>query len=90
MNSLALSILLIASVAEPIAKTPPEGVLPTGSGRKPLNFDIETGTLKDWTTEGNAFADQPIEGYQARNDSIAVTIKTHQPRQNRTRIGRAF
>ncbi|HMC90250.1 MAG TPA: PVC-type heme-binding CxxCH protein, partial [Gemmataceae bacterium] len=37
-------------------------MLPVGADGKPLNFDFETGTLKDWTAEGNAFAGQPIKG----------------------------
>jgi putative membrane-bound dehydrogenase-like protein len=40
----------------------PEGVLPLGSDGKPLNFDFETDTLKDWTAEGDAFVGQPIRG----------------------------
>jgi putative membrane-bound dehydrogenase-like protein len=42
--------------------TPPEGVLPVGADGKPLNLDFETGTLKDWTAEGEAFKGQPIKG----------------------------
>jgi putative membrane-bound dehydrogenase-like protein len=38
------------------------GVLPTGADGKPLNLDFETGTLKDWTAEGDAFRGQPVEG----------------------------
>jgi putative membrane-bound dehydrogenase-like protein len=37
-------------------------VLPRGADGKPLNLDFETGTLKDWTAEGDAFKGQPIEG----------------------------
>lgn len=40
----------------------PKGVLPVGADGKPLNLDFETGTLKDWTAEGDAFKDQPIKG----------------------------
>src|SRR5712691_10060730 len=53
------------------APTPKEGVLPTGADGKPLNFDFETGTLKDWTAEGDAFVGQPIKGdtvFPRRND----------------------
>jgi hypothetical protein len=42
--------------------TPKEGVLPVGADGRPLNLDFETGTLQDWTAEGDAFLDQPIEG----------------------------
>src|SRR3954470_17847980 len=41
---------------------PPEGILPLGADGKPLNLDFETGTLKDWTATGDAFAGQPIKG----------------------------
>ena len=38
------------------------GTLPTDAGGRPLNLDFETGTLADWTAEGDAFRGQPIEG----------------------------
>src|SRR5262245_61277032 len=44
------------------ADTPPEGVTPVGADGRPLNLDFETGTLQDWTAEGDAFAGQPVEG----------------------------
>jgi putative membrane-bound dehydrogenase-like protein len=53
-------------------KTPLEGVLPVGADGKPLNLDFETGTLKDWTAAGDAFAGQPIKGdtvFPRRNDN---------------------
>ncbi len=73
MNALLLSVALFLPTADP-AKTPPEGVLPFGADGKPLNFDFETGTLKDWTAEGEAFKDQPIKGdFNGNNvDEIAV------------------
>jgi putative membrane-bound dehydrogenase-like protein len=46
----------------PPPATPPEGVLPKGDDGKPLNLDFETGTLKDWTATGEAFAGQPVKG----------------------------
>ena len=55
-----LGLLAFAlTAAEPL---PPEGVLPVGADGKPLNLDFETGTLKDWTAEGDAFKGQPIKG----------------------------
>ena len=54
--------LAVAQDAGPNASATEEGFLPTGADGKPLNFDFETGTLKDWRAEGEAFAGQPIEG----------------------------
>ncbi len=61
MNALLLSLAMMVPGAES-TKTPAEGVLPVGTDGKALNLDFETGTLKDWTAEGDAFKDQPIEG----------------------------
>jgi putative membrane-bound dehydrogenase-like protein len=61
MNALLLSLAMMVPGAD-VTKTPPEGMLPLGTDGKPLNLDFETGTLKDWTAEGDAFKDQPIEG----------------------------
>jgi putative membrane-bound dehydrogenase-like protein len=36
--------------------------LPLGADGKPLNLDFETGTLKDWAAEGDAFIGQPVKG----------------------------
>ena len=55
-----------------ITPTPPEGILPAGADGKPLNLDFETGTLKDWTAEGEAFVGQPVRGdtvFPRRSDS---------------------
>ena len=38
------------------------GVLPKGKDGKALNLDFESGTLKDWTAKGDAFAKQPAKG----------------------------
>jgi putative membrane-bound dehydrogenase-like protein len=63
---LALALLLPGFpilAAEPTPKEKNnEGILPVGSDGKPLNLDFETGTLKDWTAEGDAFKDQPVKG----------------------------
>jgi putative membrane-bound dehydrogenase-like protein len=54
----AIGVLLLVTAVQ--ARDP--GVLPTGLDGKPLNLDFETGTLKDWTATGDAFAGQPIRG----------------------------
>ncbi len=38
------------------------GIVPTDAEGNRLNLDFETGTLQDWTAEGEAFRDQPIQG----------------------------
>jgi putative membrane-bound dehydrogenase-like protein len=63
MNSLLLSVVLLAPAQPPAdPKANDIGVLPVGADGKPLNLDFETGTLKDWTAEGEAFKGQPIKG----------------------------
>jgi putative membrane-bound dehydrogenase-like protein len=60
-----LVVALLAAGFVPGASTavePPEGVLPHGADGRPLNLDFETGTLKDWVAEGDAFKGQPVEG----------------------------
>ncbi len=59
---LALCLAAPALAEEKVPPTPPEGVLPAGKDGKPLNLDFETGTLKDWTADGEAFKGQPIKG----------------------------
>jgi putative membrane-bound dehydrogenase-like protein len=61
----ALGFLLVFTAPCPVpADQPaaPAGTLPTGPGGRPLNFDFETGDLRDWTVEGEAFAGQPVRG----------------------------
>ena len=72
-NSLCLVAFLlpVLASAQP-AKPADEGTLPLGADGKPLNLDFETGTLKDWTAEGEAFKGQPIKGdtvFPRRNDN---------------------
>src|SRR5262245_57126024 len=69
-----LVVLAAASLccAPILAQTNDIGVLPTGHDGKPLNLDFETGTLKDWIAEGEAFKGQPIKGdtvYPRRSDN---------------------
>lgn len=58
-----LTLLSLSHVtfAQAPAKPRP-GELPTDPQGKPLNFDFETGSLKDWTAEGDAFEKQPVRG----------------------------
>ncbi|MDR3403522.1 MAG: DUF1080 domain-containing protein [Chthoniobacter sp.] len=57
-----------ANAAPP--KQPSSGLLPAdvlsipplGKDGKPLNLGFETGTLQDWTAEGNAWEGQPVKG----------------------------
>src|SRR5262245_8573991 len=67
----AKPLVLIALLVAAPASRAQDGVLPVGKDGKPLNLDFETGTLKDWTAEGDAFLDQPIKGdtvYPRRKD----------------------
>jgi putative membrane-bound dehydrogenase-like protein len=61
---LAALLLVTVGIADEPKKPaePPEGVLPVGADGKALNLDFETGDLRDWTAEGDAFKGQPIKG----------------------------
>jgi putative membrane-bound dehydrogenase-like protein len=39
-----------------------DGVLPISEQGQPLNLDFETGDLRDWVADGEAFRGQPIKG----------------------------
>jgi putative membrane-bound dehydrogenase-like protein len=70
LSCAALVLLTLPSVGQPPAKTD-VGVLPVGADGKALNLDFETGDLRDWTAEGEAFKGQPIKGdtvFARRND----------------------
>lgn len=41
---------------------PDDGIKATSADGRVLNLDFETGTLEDWTAEGQAFSGQPIKG----------------------------
>jgi hypothetical protein len=43
------------------AQLPPSTV-PVGADGKPLNLGFESGSLENWTAEGEAFMKQPVEG----------------------------
>lgn len=51
-----------ALAADPKPGDRSSGKLPTDANGKSLNFDFETGDLKDWVVEGEAFKKQPIQG----------------------------
>src|SRR5438067_2214282 len=57
-----LGVILSLGVLLRAEQPPAAGVLPVGADGKPLNLDSETGTLKDWTAEGDAFKGQPVKG----------------------------
>ncbi len=60
-----LSVFVVMPVfgaEEKSSSVPTEGVRPVGRDGKPLNLDLESGTLKDWTADGEAFRGQPIKG----------------------------
>jgi putative membrane-bound dehydrogenase-like protein len=61
-----LLVLVQSSIsgAEPSSPDSARGFAPADAQGNPLNLDFETGTLADWTAEGDplAFAGQPIEG----------------------------
>src|SRR3954471_18026031 len=70
MNAALLSLALLSS-GQPAPSANDVGVLPAGADGRPLNLDFETGTLKDWTAEGDAFKGQPVKGdtvNRRRND----------------------
>src|SRR5438477_8760578 len=46
------------------------GITPTDAQGRPLNLDFESGDLRDWKVEGDAFEGQPIEG-----DTVAARKK---------------
>jgi len=58
-----LSLIGVAAVLGALnvcAQTDP--IRPLGSNGQPLNLDFESGDLRDWTADGNAFEAQPIRG----------------------------
>lgn len=66
---LLASFLLLIPFNDTRAQTAPArgepveaGTLPTDASGRPLNTDFETGTLADWTPDGDAFRGQPVDG----------------------------
>lgn len=60
----------VSTARPPVYVAPPKAPSPTERDGEParddegraLNLGFETGTLLDWTTTGDAFADQPVKG----------------------------
>ena len=52
----------VLSIHSLLFSAEPAGVLPNGADGKPLNFDFELASLKDWTASGDAFEKQPVKG----------------------------
>ena len=46
----------LAGLLQQARKEPRGGALPNAADGRPLNFDFETGDLRDWTADGEAFA----------------------------------
>jgi putative membrane-bound dehydrogenase-like protein len=62
LTCLAVSVGVLAGPGGARAIDDATGELPVGTDGRPLNFDFETGTLKDWSAEGDAFRNQPVQG----------------------------
>ncbi len=57
-----LRAFAIGTCVGPLLAAELVGSLPLGKDGKPLNLDFETGDLRDWKAEGDAFEGQPVRG----------------------------
>jgi putative membrane-bound dehydrogenase-like protein len=62
LTGILSGLVFLAMTAQLQAADDADGERPLGIDGKPLNLDFETGTLKDWAAEGDAFKGQPVKG----------------------------
>ena len=63
ISPLAFVLALVLTTATPQRQVQAEdGMRPTDATGRALNLDFETGDLRDWTAQGEAFQGPPIEG----------------------------
>lgn len=51
----------IAAVSSDATRAPVAAITPTADDGRALNFDFETGDLTDWTVQGKAWLNQPLQ-----------------------------
>lgn len=59
---IAGAFLFFSILSSKAKETVPVGTLPVGANGQALNLDFETGDLRDWLVNGEAFKGQPIQG----------------------------
>jgi len=63
LSPVALVVMLMVAFQPTQARAnDDEGIRPTDASGRALNLDFETGDLRDWTAQGEAFQGQPVEG----------------------------
>ncbi|MFM8358347.1 MAG: PVC-type heme-binding CxxCH protein [Verrucomicrobiota bacterium] len=73
MNPRSACLALAALLATLPVLAGSAAVIPKAADGRPLNLDFETGDLRDWTAEGEAFAGQPIRGDTVRSRRADMT-----------------
>jgi putative membrane-bound dehydrogenase-like protein len=56
------ALLSLVTAAASVVAADPVSIRPLGADGQPLNLNFEAGSLKDWTTTGEAFKGQPVKG----------------------------